>query len=113
MRSVSRDWRLYLADMRESGERVLRYTAGMNASSFARDEKTRDAVLRNLEIIGEAAKRIPTAERAALPKLDWRRIAGFRDIVAHAYFGIDDAILWDIVRSKIPELLTALEQRGE
>ncbi len=109
MPCVSRDWRLYLADMSEAGEKVLRYTKGMDAASFASDEKTRDAVLRNLEIAGEAAKRIPAAERAHLTHVDWRRIAGFRDIVAHAYFGIDDAILWDIVHNKIPELLTALK----
>ncbi len=111
MRSVSRDWRLFLADMKEAGEKVLRYTAGMDAASLAGDEKSRDAVLRNLEIIGEAAKRIPAAERAFLPHVDWRRIAGFRDIVAPAYFGIDDTILRDIVRNKVPELLTALRQR--
>ena len=107
---MSRDWRLYLADMRESGERVLRYTAGMDASSFARDEKTRDAVLRNLEIIGEAHSDSRASSPAEVGLASYRR---FQDIVAHAYFGIDDAILWDIVRSKIPELLTALEQRGE
>jgi uncharacterized protein with HEPN domain len=94
--------------MRDAVAKVVRYTAGMNQASFSADEKTRDAVLRNLEIIGEAAKRIPAKERARRPHVDWRRISGFRDIIAHAYFGIDDDILWNIVSIKIPELASAL-----
>ncbi|MBL8906929.1 MAG: DUF86 domain-containing protein [Rhizobiales bacterium] len=105
---MSREWRLYLADMRDAVAKVVRYTAGMTQAAFSADEKTRDAVLRNLEIIGEAAKRIPAKERARRPQVDWRRISGFRDILAHAYFGIDDDILWNIVSIKIPELATAL-----
>jgi uncharacterized protein with HEPN domain len=96
-----------------AAEKVRRYTAGMTAPDFAADEKTRDAVLRNLEIIGEAAKQIPGEARAQARSLDWRKIAAFRDIVAHAYFGIDEAILWDIVKTKIPELLVALRQGND
>lgn len=106
---MSRDWRLYLGDIEEAAAKVLRYTAGLDAAGFKADDKTRDAVLRNLEIIGEAAKHIPQEARDQYPTLEWRKIAGFRDIVAHAYFGIDDAILWDIVSNKVPELLAALK----
>jgi uncharacterized protein with HEPN domain len=73
---------------------------------------TRDAVLRNLEVIGEAAKHIPADIRAQVGGLDWRRVIGFRDIVAHAYFGIDEAILWNIVSVKVPELIAAMDEAG-
>ena len=96
--------------MRAAAGKVVRYTAGMDRLDFAEDELTRDAVLRNLEIIGEAAKHIPPDARAKLADVDWRRIAGFRDVVAHAYFGIDDAILWDIVSVKVPELIAAMDE---
>jgi uncharacterized protein with HEPN domain len=106
---LSRDWRLYHNDMREAAAKVVRYTAGMDRLGFAANDLARDAVLRNLEIIGEAAKHIPPATRAKLADIDWRRIIGFRDVVAHAYFGIDDVILWDIVSVKVPELIAAIE----
>lgn len=108
---MSRDWQLYQNDLREAASKVVRYTAGMNRIEFAANELTRDAVLRNLEIIGEAAKHIPPANRTELADVDWRRIAGFRDVVAHAYFGIDDAILWDIVSVKVPELISAMDKQ--
>ena len=82
----------------------------MTAATFLADEKTYDAVLRNLEIIGEAAKHLPDEIRAKTPEIDWRKVAGFRDIVAHAYFGIDNRILWDIIENKIPELLRAIQK---
>ncbi len=66
------------------------------------------AVLRNLEIIGEAAKHIPEDVRAQMPAIEWRKIAGLRDIVVHVYFGIDDDIIWDIVSNKVCELAEAL-----
>ena len=113
MRSLSRDWRLYWNDMREAAAKVVLFTKGMDNASFASNELTRDAVLRNLEVIGEAAKHIPPEIRAEVIDLEWRRVVGFRDIVAHAYFGIDNAILWNIVSVKVPELIAALEEAGK
>ena len=68
-------------------------------------EKTFDAVVRNLEVLGEAAKHIPSDVRIRYPQVAWRRIAGLRDVIAHEYFGIDEDILWDIVRNRMPTLL--------
>lgn len=109
---MSRDWRLYLGDIRESLDKVMRYTQGMSAAQFKADDKTRDAVLHNLQIIGEAAKHLPESERTRLGSIDWRRIAGFRDVVAHAYFGVDDAIVWNIISEKVPELREALSEKS-
>ena len=107
---MSRDWRLSWDDIIASCAKVQRYTQGMDLTSFRADERTCDAVVRNLEIIGEAVKNLPDEARARAPKVEWRKIVGFRDVAAHAYFGIDDAILWDIVMNKVPELLAALRQ---
>lgn len=76
---------------------------------FTRDRKTYDAVVRNLEIIGEAAKHVPDTLRSSLPGVEWRKLAGLRDMLTHVYFGIDDDILWDIVQHKVPELLASVE----
>lgn len=69
-----------------------------------------DATLRNLEILGEAAKNIPEEIRQRYPDVDWRGAAGLRDTLAHAYFALDDATLWKIVRTDIPKLLVQLEK---
>lgn len=99
--------------MEQAVAKIRRFTDGMNQDEFLANEMTRDAVLRNLEVIGEAAKHIPANVRASHGELDWKRIIGFRDIVAHAYFGIDDAILWNIVSVKVPELSKALKGKDE
>ena len=71
---------------------------GSNAGDFAGDRKTLDAMIRNLEIIGEAVKKIPPDIRAEMPDIEWQRIAGLRDILAHAYFAVDTDIIWDILK---------------
>lgn len=105
---MSRDEIMYLQDIAESCEKVLRFTAGLSQSDLIRDEKTYDAVIRNLEIIGEAAKHISADLRKRLPDIQWRKAAGLRDMLAHAYFGIDNDILWDVVQNKIPQLANAI-----
>ena len=80
---MSRDESLYLEDMKESCEKVIRFTKGMTYKEFVHDDLHFDAVLRNLEIIGEAVKNISEETRQNYPQINWRKIAGFRDIVAH------------------------------
>ncbi len=87
---MSRDESLYLADIQESCEKVLRFTKGMTYKEFVHDELHFDAVLRNLEIIGEAVKNISVETREKFPQIKWRKIVGFREIVAHGYFGVNE-----------------------
>lgn len=107
---MSRDYRLYLEDMHAALKKLLRYTSGLDFMAFLEDELVFDAVIRNLEILGEAAKHIPDETRARYPAVAWRRIAGLRDIVAHEYFGIDEDIVWDIVHNQAPHLMVDLQR---
>jgi uncharacterized protein with HEPN domain len=101
---MRRDYRLYIDDILQSIDRVERYTKGMDHDIFASDEKTVDAVVRNLEVIGEAARNIPDSAREKAPEVDWRKIVALRNILAHEYFGINTHIVWDIVQTKLGPL---------
>lgn len=107
---MSRSIRLYLEHILTAGAKIRRYTQGMSFEAFQSDERTYDAVLRNLQMIGEAVKNITQEIRLKYPEIEWRKIAGLRDILAHAYFSIEDEIVWDIVETKIPPLLTVVER---
>jgi uncharacterized protein with HEPN domain len=76
----------------------------MTRETFVSDERTFDAVARNLQIIGEAVKNIPTEMRDQYSQIEWRKIAGLRDILAHTYFAVEDEIIWDIVQTKLADL---------
>jgi len=104
-----RDWRLFLKDIRDCAVRIVCYTDAMEREDFFRDPKTVDAVMRNLAIIGEASKKIPADVRRRYPAVEWKKMAGLRDIVVHDYFGIDEDIIWDVVSVRISELMRQLE----
>jgi uncharacterized protein with HEPN domain len=107
---VSRDPRLYLEDIRDCCRKVIAYTEGMSSEQLTADDKTFDAVMRNLEIIGEAAKRVDERVKARHPEVEWRNMAGFRDVAIHAYPTIDEEIVWDIVSKKVPQLFDQVER---
>lgn len=106
---MPRDFEVYLADILEAIDRIGRYTTGMRHETFAADQKTIDAVVRNLEVIGEAVKSLLPALRSQYPTMEWQKIAGLRDILIHAYFGVDIEIVWDVVETKLPGLKTTVE----
>lgn len=89
---------------------MLRYTTNMTFEQFQKDDKTYDAVMCNLEIIGEASKRLPDSVRAMMPDIEWSKATGLRNIVAHAYFGISDEIVWDVVQNKIPPMKDTVDR---
>jgi len=108
--SVPREWGFYVDDMIGFAEKVLIYTSGLDQAAFVRDERTYDATLRNLELIGEAASRIPADVRAQNPDIQWRVMIATRNRLIHAYLGIDDDIIWSIIRDDIPLLLANLRR---
>lgn len=107
---MSREYRLFLEDMRKACDKVIRFTQQLTREQFVADEKTFDAVMRDLEIIGEAAKHIPPEVRAQYPDVDWRKMSGLRDVVIHEYFGIDVELIWDIITHEVPGLLPRLNR---
>jgi len=107
---MSRDFLLFLDDIAQSCEKILRYVGGISYQRFLHDDKTYDAVIRNLEVIGEAVKNIPEDIRSQYPDIEWRKMAGLRDIVAHEYFGVSDEIVWDVIQNKIPVLSEQVHQ---
>jgi uncharacterized protein with HEPN domain len=106
---VPRDPRVFLDDIVDACRKINRYIGDSDLERFRSDEKTLDAVIRNLEIIGEAAKKLPPEVRTAMPSVEWQRIAGLRDVLIHEYFGIDAEIIWDIVITRIPALQATVE----
>lgn len=107
----SRNYNLFLDDIRHSCEKITAYISGMTRGAFLADEKTYDAVLRHLTIIGEAVKQIPPEIRELHPTVEWTQIGRFRDVVVHHYFGLNEDVIWEIVEIKVPQLLTALSQQ--
>jgi len=95
---------LFVEDIRESIARIDRYTAGLDLAGFKADQKTVDAVVRNLEIIGEAARQLPEEFTGRDPQIEWRKIAGLRNRIVHDYFGLDLEMIWQIIHSDLPVL---------
>jgi uncharacterized protein with HEPN domain len=110
----SRSTALLIEDMFEAVAKIERYTAGYNFDRFLADDRTTDAVVRNLEIIGEAAARLPLSAREAFSQVEWPKIIGLRNRIVHEYFGVDMEIVWHIIKGDLAELINILEQmRGE
>jgi uncharacterized protein with HEPN domain len=100
-----RDTLLLLDDMIQSALKIKRYTKDLDFNSFLADDKTKDAVVRNFEIIGEAANRIDPIFRDKNRGIEWERIRGFRNRIVHNYFGIDYEIVWEIIETYLNDKL--------
>ena len=104
-----RGYRLYLHDMRDSMLAIDSYLIGIDREKFATDRKTYAATLRELEIIGQAAGKLPEPLKSRYPAVNWRIIKDFRNVLAHEYFAVNLDLVWDIVCRKLPELRRQVE----
>jgi len=101
---MPRDYRLYLEDILESCGKIRAYTSGLSPDQLSADTKTLEAVVRNLEIIGEAARHMPEDMRSRCEGVEWRKITAMRNVLIHEYFGVKVEIIWDVIRNKLPVL---------
>lgn len=108
-----RNPRLLLEDIIEAANKIKLYTSEKTYDSFIADSKTIDAVIRNFEIIGEAAKRLPDTFKEKYPQIEWFRIIGFRNRIVHDYMGIDYQIVWTIIENYLNNLIAALNKIQE
>jgi len=103
-----KDDRIFLRHILEAISKVQRFTAA-GPADFAENPMVQDAVLRNLEVIGEAVKNLSSGLRAAHPEVPWSRVAGLRDVLIHQYFGVDLDAVWSVVENRLPELKRSVE----
>ena len=104
-----RDWRFRVRDILAAVRAVAAYTDGMTYEAFVADDRTTDAVIRNLMTMGESIRWIPEPILDAHPEIPWRLMRGVRNVVVHEYFGVDPSILWETVRGDLPPLIAELE----
>jgi uncharacterized protein with HEPN domain len=106
---VQRDPLVYLDDILQACRNIQRYTADLTFAQFDANQMVVDAVVRNFQIIGEATKNIPAELRTQLPAVDWRGVAGFRDVLVHRYFEVDLDFTWQIITKRVAPLAAAIE----
>ncbi len=110
---MSREYKLYIDDILRSIEKIENYTKNMSYEDFIKSDMSIDAVIRNLEIIGEASKKIPIDIKKRYSEVEWSKITGLRDILIHEYFGVNSKILWDVIANKIPKLKISIKKMSE
>lgn len=101
---MKRDVWLFIEDITKSIKNIEEFTKGINKEKFLRDKLRQSAVIRQLEIIGEAAKNVPPSFSEKYPKIPWKEISGFRDILSHAYFGVSIERVWNIIEKDLSAL---------
>ena len=105
-----RDHSLFIIDILQAIERIESFIGGMDYDAFVEDDKTLSAVVRKLEIIGEAVKQLPVSFTQRYPTIPWKQIAGMRDKLIHFYFGVEPLLVWQTVQNRLPELKAAITE---
>ena len=106
----ARNLLLRIEDILEAVHNIRTYTEGMDYPTWCKDKKTIDAVIRNFEIIGEAANHIPADVQSHYPHIPWQQMRGIRNILIHEYFGVDEEVIWEAIQNDIPALKEMLGQ---
>ncbi len=107
---MKRDYRLYIKDILDCIEKIEEFTAGMDYEDFVENDLVSSAVIRKLEIIGEASKKVPDFIRNQYKDIPWSYMARMRDKLIHFYFGVDYEIVWKVVKEELPELKPKIER---
>jgi len=100
----------YIDDIKTAIEEINDFTTGMNFEDFAADRKTVNAVIRSLEVLGEATKHIPMGFRQDHAEIPWSKMAGMRDVLIHDYMGVDLKTIWKVIQERLPELKILLDR---
>jgi uncharacterized protein with HEPN domain len=106
---MKRDYRDYIQDICDSINDIENFIKGMDFKEFSRDKKTINAVIRSIEVMGEAAKKIPKSLKDKHSRIPWKKMAGIRDKLIHEYFGIDIEILWKVAREELSPLKSLIQ----
>ncbi|HWY11709.1 MAG TPA: DUF86 domain-containing protein [Bacteroidia bacterium] len=107
---MTKDDLVYITHILERSQKIIEFTAGISEANFLKDEKTQSAVIRELEVIGEASKRISENYRNTNTNIPWKLMAGMRDVLIHDYEGVDALMVWDTIQKSVPELIENLKK---
>ena len=105
-----RDWQFRFEDIFEALERITEYVDGLDIDTWLEDRKTIDAVVRNFEIIGEAAANVPENIQEQFPEVPWYQMKAMRNVLIHEYFGVDNEVIWRTIQDDLPPLLKKVEK---
>ena len=101
-----------VVDISDAARRIREYTRGMTFEEFEKDTKTQDAVVRNIEVVGEAVKRLSSGFKRGHPDVPWKQMAGMRDVIIHRYFGVAIDIVWKVATKDLQKAVARLEKAG-
>ena len=107
---MQRELKAFLEDIYNAAVKIEKYTEGLSFDDFIENDLVSDAVIKNILVIGEATKNIPDKIRTVNPHIEWRKMAGMRDMMIHGYFSINYRILWDVIQYEIPLLKTQIKK---
>jgi len=110
---MPKQYKIYFDDILDASTKIEGYVKGLSYEEFVKNSLVVDGVIRNLAIIGEAVKKIPSEVKKKCADIEWKKIAGLRDIIVHKYSAVNLKIIWDIVKNKLPELRKSIKRSVE